>query len=119
MVPGAPRAKMHQAWTKSGPAPLDASPGPVGYTLRANHPFLRVVLISGQMQPIEIKVRLMLRSDRRMDVAELSRTRHMLAAWLAGDGSLVLPEEPDLTYCDCVVTEGVTWDELMEDGAAR
>ena len=75
------------------------------------------LLVSGQMQPTEIKVRLMLRSDRRMDAAELSRTRHMLAAWLAEAGSLVLPEEPDLTYRDCVVTEGVAWDELMEDGA--
>ena len=31
---GAPRVKMH-----GGRQPLDASPGPVGYTLRANHPF--------------------------------------------------------------------------------
>ena len=41
----------------------------------------------------------------------------MLAAWLAEAGSLVLPEEPDLTYRDCIVTEGVAWDELMADGA--
>lgn len=76
------------------------------------------LLVGGAIQAVEIKVKLMLRSDRRMDAAELARMRHVLAGWLGGTagGELVLPEEPDLSYRDCVVTKVKAWDALFEDG---
>lgn len=76
------------------------------------------LLFGGKLLPVEIKVRLMLRTDRRMGTAELSDVRHRLAGWLAGTGGgeLVLPEEPELAYRDCVVTDVKAWDALFEGG---
>ena len=42
------------------------------------------LLFGGKLLPVEIKVRLMLCTDRRMNAAELSEIRHRLAGWLAG-----------------------------------
>lgn len=79
------------------------------------------LLVGGAMPPVEIKVKLMLRADRRMDAAELAGARHTLAAWLGGTMGceLVLPEEPGLSYRDCVVTKVKAWDALFEDGCCE
>ena len=79
------------------------------------------LLLGGALVPVEIRVKLMLKMVRRSTAAELSVMRHTLAGWLCGTGGgeLVLPEEPELTYRDCVVTEAVAWDALFEDGCCE
>lgn len=76
------------------------------------------LLLGGSLEPAEIRVKLMLRITKRSTAEELSVLRHMLAGWLGGveGGELVLPEEPDLFYLDCLVTEAVAWNALFEDG---
>ena len=79
------------------------------------------LLAGGTILPVEIKVKLMLCGDRRMHPLELADVRHKLAAWLGGTvgGELTLPEEPELSYRDCVVTKVKAWDALFEDGCCE
>lgn len=74
---------------------------------------------STHMAPLDIRVRLMLRVGSRTAPAALAGMRHTLLSWLmAPDGgtTLVLPDEPALTYHNVVCVDASGWDHLFEDG---
>ncbi|RDB69440.1 phage tail protein [Eggerthella sinensis] len=70
------------------------------------------------MPPEDIMVCLLMDPGFDPGVAGLASMRHRLRAWLVQPhgGTLVLPDEPELTYHDVLLVSAGNWTQLFEDG---
>lgn len=70
------------------------------------------------MPPEDVTVRLFMDPGFNPGVTGLASMRHRLRAWLAQPygGTLILPDEPELTYHDALLISAGNWTQLFEDG---
>lgn len=75
-------------------------------------------LSSVWVPPEDVTVRIFLDAGFDPGVMGLAEVRHRLRSWLLRPqgGGLVLPDEPELTYKEALLTATEGWDELFEDG---
>ena len=76
------------------------------------------MIVSGRIPPRTVRVRLFLDAGFKPDVNGLADVRHKVYAALCqpDGGTLVLPDEPELFYCDAMCTDAGAWSSLFEDG---
>lgn len=74
--------------------------------------------VYGHLPPEDVRVRLYLDPGYDPGPNGLSVARHTLRSWLAqpGGSTLVLPDDPELTYRDAFLVEAGEWSQLFEDG---
>lgn len=79
-----------------------------------------LVLLSSEVEPLELRVRLFLDAPDALTVAQRSEVRRTLRAWLlcAGGGELVVPGEPELTWHDALCAGVSDWSSLFAEGSA-
>lgn len=79
-----------------------------------------LVLLGGEVEPLELRLRVFLDAPEALSVAERSAVRMTLRNWLLvpGGGTLVVPGEPTLEWHDVVCAGVSDWDSLFADGSA-
>jgi phage-related protein len=79
-----------------------------------------LVLLGGEVDPLELRVRLFMDAPDALTVAQRSDVRRTLRAWLlVADGAdLVVPGEPSLTWRDAVCAGVSDWSSLFSEGSA-
>ena len=99
------RRGMHSVWAESLGVPGRAGALP----------------LPGHVPPEDVVVKLMLDAGFRPGALELSAMRHRLRSWLCRPGcaELVLPDDPELTYRDAMVTDSDGWSTLFETGSCE
>ncbi len=82
------------------------------------HPGL--ALLGGDVEPLELSVRLFLDDADATTVAKRSDARARIRSWLLAPagGELVVPGEPTLRWRDVVCTGVSDWSSLFADGSA-
>lgn len=79
-----------------------------------------LVLLSSEVEPLELRVRLFVDASDALTVAQRAVVRRTLRAWLlrADGGELVVPGEPELTWRDAVCAGVSDWSSLFAEGSA-
>jgi predicted phage tail component-like protein len=78
------------------------------------------VLLSADVEPLELRVRLYIDAPKALTVAQRSEVRRTLRAWLLStDGAeLVVPGEPELTWHEVLCVGVSDWTSLFAEGSA-
>jgi phage-related protein len=79
-----------------------------------------LVLLSADVEPLELRVRLFMDAPDALTVTQRSEVRRTLRAWLLStDGAeLVVPGEPALTWRDAICAGVSDWSSLFAEGSA-
>jgi predicted phage tail component-like protein len=78
------------------------------------------VLLSAEVEPLELRVRLFMDAPDALTVAQRSEVRRTLRGWLLNTegAELVVPGEPTLTWHDALCTGVSDWSSLLSEGSA-
>lgn len=78
-----------------------------------------LLLLGGEVEPLELRVRLFMDDPAALSVAERASVRATLRAWLLRPegAELSVPGEPDRTWHDAVCTDVSDWSSLLSDGS--
>lgn len=79
-----------------------------------------LVLLSAEVEPLELRVRLFMDAPDALTVAQRSEVRRVLRAWLLSTegAELVVPGEPELTWHDVLCVGVSDWSSLFAEGSA-
>jgi predicted phage tail component-like protein len=79
-----------------------------------------LLLLSAEVEPLELRVRLFLDAPDALTVAQRSEVRRTLRAWLLSTtgAELAVPGEPELTWHEAICTGVSDWSSLFADGQA-
>lgn len=79
-----------------------------------------LVLLSAEVEPLELKVRLFMDALDALTVAQRSEVRRTLRGWLLNTegAELVVPGEPALTWHDAICSGVSDWSSLLSEGSA-
>lgn len=79
-----------------------------------------LVLLSAEVEPLELRVRLFMDDPDALTVAQRSEVRRTLRAWLlsTNGAELVVPGEPTLTWHDALCFGVSDWSSLFAEGSA-
>lgn len=79
-----------------------------------------LVLLSAEVEPPELRVRLFMDAPDALTAAQRAAVRRTLRAWLlrADGGELVVPGEPELTWRDALCAGVSDWSSLFAEGSA-
>jgi phage-related protein len=79
-----------------------------------------LALLSADVEPLELRVRLHLDAPEALTAAEHAEVRRTVRAWLLADGggTLVVPGEPGLEWRDVVCAGSTGWPTPLADASA-